>query len=1021
MRISSRRFIAILALSVLMPAGKATGQDIPIATSSLVEDVPSVAYNSLAGTYLVAYRVAYVGGGGATRHRVQVQLLNADGSPNGPALFPFSDESFDVLGRPALAYDKDADRFLLAAPVDSSLYVSTGIVTHQLYGDGTNVPASQLFLLSGLSLDDAGKNSVHVLYNGLRGEFVVTVQTAVLGHNLVVGERLSDAMVYDAVALADFGTTAIGVHSIAFAPLGETDPVGGRYLLAAGTGSPLVLLLDSQLAPITPVPVAWGHQDGGVLDHDIAYGEVGGRNMFLVGSLDNNNCRRGYETCPDAIHQWRGIWGTYVNPALTAYLPGPPADASFPISYISYHLMEIEWLGMKGVQGPRLSYAPDAKGFFAVWREVPTVDTVEGLLTHIRGAFVDYYVDNAGTAPLPGAGSNIVISNGTGTCPAPGDPKYPVCESEQDPRFPAVAAATGMTAAVVWRQRYPPNPSDLDVYGDIAAGVLIRPDLVELSVANPPSEGTPGFEIVVDDLVQNQGNTPAVATTTGFYLSTDAVKSRFDILMGTRAVPVLDLGGSASGPISVPIPAGTALGVYYVIACADILAAAAESDESNNCRASSGTIRLVAGAGPDLVETAVGNPPAGAAPGGSISVTDTVANQGGGAGASTTRYYLSADLAKDAGDLLLTGSRAVPILAAGATSSGTVSVTIPGATASGTYHLIACADDLLAVTETSETNNCLASTGTIAVGAAAAKTALDFDGDHKSDILWRHATAGDMWLWPMSGGVKIGDAFVRVVNDANWEIKGQGDLDGDGKADLLWRNKATGAIYYWKMNGATPVQELYIATVAVSYDIVGTGDFDGDGKADILWRNAAAGDLWLWRMNGVTILGEHYVDAVALSYQVKGLGDLNADTKTDVVWQGAGGDVWVWLMNGAARDVQQYVGTVADAAYQIQQVADFDADGKADILWWNAAHGDLWIWPMHGAVLQSPQYAGTVADTNYRIMAAGDYDGDGNADILWRHAVAGDLWVWLMNGPARKSFASIGTVADAGYQVVRTR
>ena len=39
-------------------------------------------------------------------------------------------------------------------------------------------------------------------------------------------------------------------------------------------------------------------------------------------------------------------------------------------------------------------------------------------------------------------------------------------------------------------------------------------------------------------------------------------------------------------------------------------------------------------------------------------------------GASTTRYYLSLDGLKNAGDTLLTGSRAVPGLAAGASQFG---------------------------------------------------------------------------------------------------------------------------------------------------------------------------------------------------------------------------------------------------------------------------------------------------------------------------------------------------------------
>ena len=68
----------------------------------------------------------------------------------------------------------------------------------------------------------------------------------------------------------------------------------------------------------------------------------------------------------------------------------------------------------------------------------------------------------------------------------------------------------------------------------------------------------------------------------------------------------------------------------------------------------------------------------------------------------------------------------------------------------------------------------------------------DFTGDQKSDILWRHATQGDVWLWPMDGAARTAETFVRTVADTNWEIRGLADQNGDGTADLLWRNKVDG-------------------------------------------------------------------------------------------------------------------------------------------------------------------------------------------------------------------------------------
>jgi subtilase family serine protease len=119
---------------------------------------------------------------------------------------------------------------------------------------------------------------------------------------------------------------------------------------------------------------------------------------------------------------------------------------------------------------------------------------------------------------------------------------------------------------------------------------------------------------------------------------------------------------------------------------------------------------------PDLAASSVGNPPATAALGTSFRVTDTVQNAGTvSAGASVVRYYLSPDAVKDAGDVLLTGYRIVPVLAAGAVSSGAAVVRVPAATVPGMYCVLSCADGGSIVKESNEANNCTASATMVTV------------------------------------------------------------------------------------------------------------------------------------------------------------------------------------------------------------------------------------------------------------------------------------------------------------------
>jgi hypothetical protein len=297
----------------------------------------------------------------------------------------------------------------------------------------------------------------------------------------------------------------------------------------------------------------------------------------------------------------------------------------------------------------------------------------------------------------------------------------------------------------------------------------------------------------------------------------------------------------------------------------------------------------------------------------------------------------------------------------------------------------------------------------------------DFDGDLKSDILWRHVTLGEMWLWPMNGAARMGETYLGTVADTDWEIRGLGNQRGSGQAGILWRNRTTGMIYFWRMDGSTVLSQTHVATVDPAYDIVGTADYDGDGKSDILWRHLTNGEVWIWLMDGAVPLTQVYVGTVDPAYVAKGSGDLNGDGKADIVWHHeTAGEVWVWLMDGTTPLSRTWVATVSDVGYQIVGVADFTGDSKTDILWHHETTGEVWMWQMDGTTRLAETWIATVADADYRIVGTGDYNGDGKADVLWHHATRGEVWVWLMDGTARLSESWTATVTDVGYRVAMT-
>ena len=221
------------------------------------------------------------------------------------------------------------------------------------------------------------------------------------------------------------------------------------------------------------------------------------------------------------------------------------------------------------------------------------------------------------------------------------------------------------------------------------------PDLIVSAPLSAPNASGAGLTISVTDSTKNQGTGSAGASTTRFFLSTNFALDASDVLLGSRSVPSLAAGATSTATTSLTIPAGQATGGYFIIAQADGDMVVAESVETNN------TTAKPIGIGPDLIVSAL-SAPASAAAGSTISITDTTKNQGGvSAASSTTALYL----ASKPSNIVALGSRSVPALAAGTSSTGTTVVTIPAGTAAGDYFISAKGDDSDVVVEAIEGNN----------------------------------------------------------------------------------------------------------------------------------------------------------------------------------------------------------------------------------------------------------------------------------------------------------------------------
>ncbi len=184
------------------------------------------------------------------------------------------------------------------------------------------------------------------------------------------------------------------------------------------------------------------------------------------------------------------------------------------------------------------------------------------------------------------------------------------------------------------------------------------------------------------------------------------------------------------------------------------------------------------------------------------------------------------------------------------------------------------------------------------------------------------------------------------------------------------------------------------------------------------------GDLGTLNQATTTIINNDFTE----------IADFNHDGKPDIVWRNdQTGEVYVWTMNGANRIGDTFLKKVVDASgandpnWQIQSLADFTGDGQTDILWRNVATGDLLVWEMNGTQFVQDVFikdnmgaAITNIDPSWQIKEVADFNLDGHQDLFWVNNKTGETYFWEMNGSTRTLDMPSIFVGTSGWQVEGT-
>jgi hypothetical protein len=268
------------------------------------------------------------------------------------------------------------------------------------------------------------------------------------------------------------------------------------------------------------------------------------------------------------------------------------------------------------------------------------------------------------------------------------------------------------------------------------------------------------------------------------------------------------------------------------------------------------------------------------------------------------------------------------------------------------------------------------------------------------------------------------------------------DFNFDSYIDLVWQDPVTGFATVWYLGvdttntiiGAMNPPDRGLTPIAVAtldagntWRIVGYGDFDGDQHPDVVWQDPASGAAQVRISGGPkgTVTQRVVTLSNGNAWRIRSIADFNRDGKPDVVWQDpASGAAQIWFMGGTdASTVTGAANLSAGSTWRIAGAADFNRDDQPDVVWQDPATGAAQVWYLGGTQGNvTTGAAGLSGGNTWRIAAVADFNFDGHSDVIWQDPITGASSFWLLGGTGGTDIQrSVGLTAHNMWRIAGPR